>query len=222
MKSIKFFMVLLAISGTVNAETIYVSEKLKLDMRSGTSNKHKILKMLPSGSPLTVISQDRKTGYTKVRTRSGTQGFVLTRLTQRQPGAQQLLEQTSKELEQLKTENQRLNDAFLALQSDNKLNVSDKSTLMVERDQLSRELQELKQTAGYAIRLKQERNQLQERVVNIERENQKLKRETQALEDTSNQDWFLNGGIVAFFGIFFGLLIPKLSWQKRRSNWDSF
>mgnify|MGYP002525034135 CR=1 FL=1 len=222
MKSINILIFLLAISNIVNAETIYVTEQLKLNMRRGASNQHKILKILTSGTPLTLLSQNSATGYSKVRTSSGMQGFVLTRLTQKQPAARQLLEQVSQELEQLKTENQRLNDTLLSLQTNNDLNTSETSSIIIERDTLSRELRDLKQIAGHAIQLKQQGDQLRERVVKIERENQQLKRENQALEDTSNQDWFLNGGIIAFFGIFFGLLIPKLSWQRRRSNWDSF
>ncbi len=56
----------------------------------------------------------------------------------------------------------------------------------------------------------------------MERENQQLKREKQALEDSTNQDWFLYGGILAFTGIFLGLIIPKIRWQRKTSNWDTF
>lgn len=222
MKSIKTFIFLLIASSSVCAETVYVTEKLKMAMRSGTSTRHKILKMLPSGSALTIVSKNPETGYSQVRTSAGLQGYVLTHLTQKKPPARKLLDQVNTEMEQLKAENKQLSESLLALQDNSNLNVTDKSQLIIERDQINRELQELKQTAGNAIQLKQQRDQLQERVVNIERENQQLKRENQALDDTSNQDWFLNGGIVAFFGIFFGLLIPKLSWHRRRGGWDSF
>ena len=72
------------------------------------------------------------------------------------------------------------------------------------------------------MQLKQQRDQLQERVVNVERELQQIKRENQALQDTTNQDWFLYGGILSFIGIFLGLLLPKISWHRKTSNWDTF
>ena len=83
-------------------------------------------------------------------------------------------------------------------------------------------MENLKQTATNAIQLKQQRDQLQERVVNNERELQQIKREKQALEDSTKQDWFLYGGMLSFIGIFLGLLLPKLSWKRKTSNWDTF
>jgi SH3 domain protein len=222
MKLFKILILLLVINTPVYAETIYVTEKLKLDMRRGPSIRHKIVKMLPSGTPLTVLERNPAPGYALVRTDKGVEGYILSRFTQRTPAARQLMEQVKQELEQSKIEIKRLNEGLLAQQADNNLNSSDNNALTEERNKLTRELQELKKTASSAIQLKQERDQLQERVVNIERKNQQLEREKQTLEDTSNQDWFLNGGIIAFFGIFFGLIIPKLSWQRRRGGWDSF
>ena len=58
--------------------------------------------------------------------------------------------------------------------------------------------------------------------MNVERELQQIKREKQALEDSTKQDWFLYGGMLSFIGIFLGLLLPKLSWQRKTSNWDTF
>ena len=84
------------------------------------------------------------------------------------------------------------------------------------------ELAELQQTAANAIQLKQQRDQLQERVVSVERELQQLKRENQALTDSSNQDWFLYGGALSLFGVLLGFILPKLSWRRRSSGWDTF
>ena len=219
-KSIIFLLIF--ISAAVHAETVYVTDQLKLDLRGGMSTRYRILKMLPSGTPLTVISKDSKTGYTKVRLSNGLEGYLLTRYTLDKPIARWHLDKANKELEQLKTENEQLNHELSTVKKDYSQDIDDKSTLSTERDDLSRELNNLKQTAANAIQLKQQRDQLQERVVNIERENQQLKRENQRLEDSSNQDWFLNGGIVAFLGIIFGLLIPKISWHRRTSSWDTF
>ncbi|WP_239649780.1 hypothetical protein [Methylocucumis oryzae] len=71
--------------------------------------------------------------------------------------------------------------------------------MAIERDNLSLELGELKKASSNVIELKNERDELQERVVNSERELEQLRRENQALKDTSNQDWFLYGGILSIF-----------------------
>ena len=90
-----------------------------------------------------------------------------------------------------------------------------------ERDQLKQELGELKKTAASSIQIKNERDELQERFVNVERDLQQFKLENQALKDTASQDWFLYGGILALAGVILGFILPKLSW-RRRSSWDSY
>ena len=71
--------------------------------------------------------------------------------------------------------------------------------------------------------MKQQRDQLQELVISNERELQQLKRENQALADSSNQNWFLYGGGLSLFGVLLGFILPKLSWRRRSSGWgDSF
>jgi SH3 domain protein len=69
--------------------------------------------------------------------------------------------------------------------------------------------------------LKNERDQLQERVVNVERDLEQFKLENQSLKDSTKQDWFLYGGLLALFGVILGFVLPKLSW-RRKSSWDSF
>ena len=67
------------------------------------------------------------------------------------------------------------------------------------------------------MQLKNERDELQERVVNAERELQQLKLENQSLKDSSNQDWFLYGGILSFLSVLLGFILPKLGWRRKNS-----
>ena len=185
---------------------------LKFPLRSGESERSKIVKMLLNGQLLTVLQDDPELGYSYVQTSNGAEGFILTRFLSAEPSARSQLEAVNKKLELLQEENKQLKSAHSANQDIGK-----------ERDKLSTELSELQQTAANAIQLKQQRDQLQERVVGIERELQQLKRENQALADSTNQDWFLYGGGLSLFGVLLGFILPKLSWRRRSSGWgDSF
>jgi SH3 domain protein len=95
------------------------------------------------------------------------------------------------------------------------------SSLTKEKEQLNRELSDLKKTAANAVQIKNERDGLQERVVNVERDLQQRKLENQALTDSANPDWFLYGGGLALAGVLLGFIIPKISWG-RRNTWGSF
>ncbi len=94
-------------------------------------------------------------------------------------------------------------------------------SLTKDKEQLNRELSDLKKTAANAVQIKDERDDLKVRVVNVERDLQQLKRENQTLKDSANQDWFLYGGGLALAGVLLGFIIPKISWG-RRNTWGSF
>jgi len=219
-----FYLILTVLScNTVFAETVYVSDSMKFTLRSGESSSHKIIKMLPSGTKLTLLEKNKVTGYSKVKTSSGAVGYLPTRFTQDKPISSWYLKKANQQLELLQSENDQIKTTLADLQQNNSSAVSSNTELTKERDQLSTDLNDLRQTASNAIQLKRQRNELQERVVNVERELQQLKRAKQALEDSTSQDWFLYGGILSFLGIFFGLLIPKISWQRKsHGNWDTF
>lgn len=214
--------ILLSVAGVCEAATMYVTDDLEIDMRSGESNRHKILKMIPSGAALSVLSENPETGYTLVRTPSGQEGWVLSRYLSPQPAARLLLDKANGDLQAIKEENKQFRRELDALKGTHSETASENQILAQERDQLSRELRDLRETSANALQIKAQRDQLQERVVIVERELHQVKREKQTLEDSTNQDWFLYGGILAFIGIFLGLVIPRISW-RRKSRWgDTF
>lgn len=210
-KAIASFLVLLATSSLAQARTGYVTDSIDIPLRSGESERSRIVKMLPNGMALTLLGDNTENGYTYVQAANGAEGYILTRYISGEPISRTQLEAASKKLEALQEENKALKTAQA-----NGLEISG------ERDRLNAELNELKQTAANAIQLKQQRDQLQERVITVERELQQLKRENQALTDNTNQDWFLYGGGLSLFGVLLGFILPKLSWRRRSSGWDTF
>jgi len=215
--------ILLFSSHIAFAKSVYVTDNTEFTLRSGESTSHKIIKMLTSGTRLTLLGENKETGYSQVQTDSGTIGFIPTRFTLDKPISSWYLDKANKKLAILQTENEQFKTTLQELKQNNSGALSSNAELTKERDQLSADLSDLRQTAANAIQLKQQNVELQERVVHVERELQQIKREKQALEDSTSQDWFLYGGILSFLGIFFGLLIPKISWQRKHSsNWDTF
>jgi len=215
--------ILLFSSHTALAKSVYVTDYHSFTLRSGESSSHKIIKMLKSGTRLTLLSENKGSGYSQVQTSAGVTGYIPTRFTLNKPISRWYLEKANKQLKVLQAENEQFKTTLKDLKQNNSGALSSNAELTKERDQLSTDLNDLRQTASNAIQLKRQNVELQERVVHVERELQQIKRAKQALEDSTSQDWFLYGGILSFLGIFFGLLIPKISWQRKHSsNWDTF
>jgi len=221
-KILTAFFTLLCISTAVDAKTVYVTDTMKYTLRSSESNRSKILKMLPSGTALTIVSENSGTGYSKVRTGTGTEGFILTRHVLNKPISKWYLNKANKKIQTLQHNFDLAKQELNQLKGNNNQALSSNDSLTKERDTLSTELNELRRTAANAVQLKHQRDQLQERVISVERELQQVKRENQTLEDSTNQDWFLYGGVLSLFGVILGFILPKLSWRRKTSIWDTF
>lgn len=223
MKTIIFrsFIILIVTFASAQAETVYVTDNLNLSLRNEENMRSKVLKVLPVGTPLTVIKENKKTGFTRVRLSNGIEGYIQTRLITKELPTRNQSETNSKILESLQAENSALKTELATVKNAMTPGTTLEQSLATERDQLSRELGQLKKTAAGAIQIKNERDQLQERVVTVEQDLQQVKLENQALKETTNQDWFLYGGALALIGVLLGFILPKLSW-RRKSSWDSY
>jgi SH3 domain protein len=211
----------LALAGNVLAETRYVSDKLEITMRSGKGNSYSITRMLGSGTQVEVLEIDKSKGYSRVRTRSGKEGWVLSRYLMRSQAARDRLATAEKKLAELELGNRKLETAMMAL-SDEK-NMLNKKLGSLEGDsrKVSQELTEIKRTASSALAIDSENKELKGRVVSLERELQTVQQENEGLKDRTARDWFMVGAAVVLLGIIVGLIIPRIRWRKK-SNWDTF
>ncbi len=213
---------LLSFSSVIHAKTVYVTDSMKYTLRSSESNRSKILKMIPSGTALTVISENNNTHYSKVRTSSGVEGYILTRHTLKNPISRWYLNKANIKLETLQQESELIKQELAELKGNNNETLSSNQSLSQERDQLSTELNDLRQTAANAVQLKHDRDQSRKKIISLSNELKEVSHENQMLKDSANQDWFLYGGILSLFGVILGFILPKLSWRRKTSNWDTF
>jgi SH3 domain protein len=221
-KILSSFFILMLTFGSAQATTVYVTDSLDLAFRSEENTRGKIIKLLHPGTPLAVISQNNETGFIHARLDNGTEGYILARYTMKEPSSHFQLDTSNKKLTLLEKENTTLKAELDSLKTSLTPGTSLEQSLATERDHLARELSELKQTASSAVALRNQRDELQERVVNVERELEQLKLENKALGDSSRQDWFLYGGMLSLIGVILGFILPKLGWRRRSSSWDTY
>ncbi len=221
-KILNAFFILLVTLSSAQADTVYVTDNLNLSLRSEENNTSKVIKLLATGTPLTILEENKSTGFVRVRLHDGTEGYMPVRNTMKEPPSRSQLDVATKNLTAMQSENATLKAELNTIKESITPGSTLEQSLARERDLLSRELSELKKTAASTVELKSQRDELQERVVNVERELQQFKLENQALQDTANQDWFLYGGILALIGVILGFILPKLSWRRSRSSWDSY
>ncbi|MCI0653708.1 MAG: TIGR04211 family SH3 domain-containing protein [Methylococcaceae bacterium] len=222
MKIIFAGWLVLAAFGVQAAKTVYVTDELEILLRSGQGSQYRIVSSLESGTPLTVLKNDRGDGWTHVKTEDKKTGWVLTRFLTESPTARAQLETAARNLDSVRQENQQIKEELSALKGNNQNTATENDALLKEKNRLIQEVTAIRQASSEAVQIMEERDQLQERVINLERDLQNVKRENQTLSDSTAQDWFLIGAGVLLGGILLGLILPKLSWRRKSRSWDSF
>jgi SH3 domain protein len=211
----------LMLAGNAVAETRYVSDTLEITMRSGKGTNFGITRMLRSGTPVEVLEVDKKTGYTQVRTKSGKEGWVLSRFLMSGQAARDRLATAEKNLAELELENRKLTTTMAALTEEKSGLESNLQELEGQSRGVSQELSEIKRTASSALAIDSENKDLKGRMVSLERQLQTIQQENETLKDRTARDWFMVGAAVVLLGIIVGLIIPKIRFRKK-SSWDTF
>lgn len=193
------FGVALAISHALPAEPVapQVMVDHEISMQSGPGKRARITRKIESGTRLTVLNQSASGHYTRVQLETGVDGWVL-----------------SSDLTAIRAPEQISAPSQVQLPAS-----AEELRGMVA--QLQTELNTVRQASVSALAVQGERDQLQETVIRLKRENETLTRDNSALEDEQGQSWFLVGAGVALGGIFIGLFLPQLN-LRRRNNWNTF
>ena len=205
---------------TSSAETTrYVSDQLEITMRDGQGVKYGVKSVLISGDRLDLIEVD-SSGYSKVRTMEGVEGWVLTRYLMNAPSVRNLVADSDQkvanlELELAETKEELQNLSIKVTTSD-----SENMTLKETSQRLKKELDSLKMTASGSIALNNENIQLKEQIQQNDHRTQKLILENTAIKNSDGQSWFLIGVAVLLGGIILGLILPRLRF-RRKNSWGN-
>ncbi len=215
------FVVPLLLVDPAFAETRFVTDQVKITLRSGESTEHKVMQMLPSGLPLEVLSSNEETGYSYVRTEEGDTGYVLSRLLIGLPSARQRLAAAEQRLAELQQEPEKLASKLVALQTQYDGLKATYETAESDNRNLKAQLEEIRSAATNAVSIADERNMLRKRVAALNGEVGELKLDNQDLRNQSERKWFMMGAGAIIVGILLGLILPRLRFRRRRDTWGS-
>jgi SH3 domain protein len=203
----------------VAAQTRWLSDQLPLDLRSGNSNRYRVIKMLEPGTKVSVLKVDRKAGFTQIRTEDGTRGWVNNTYLMEEPsGREQLLEAQAR-VEQLTSENETLNAQLADLQSQVLQLSQQLETAIAASSEARAELTHISEISADAISLDRNNKKLMESNQLLQHEIDVLKGENARLEDASNREWFINGVFAVGFGALLALVIPRITPKRKRDEW---
>lgn len=197
----------------------WVTDQLEVDMRRGQSNRHAIVRMVPSGTAVELLEEDAASGFSRIRTPSGTEGWVLSRYLQRQPTARLQLPELESRLAALTEKGTDWRSELDKLQVERNDLQRQVRDLDVARSGLQRDLVAVRDAAANTLRIQQENASLASRLAASEQRIAELETANRELSGQSSRNWFMAGGGVLGVGIVLGLVLPRIRW-KRRSSWN--
>lgn len=202
-----------AVAGEAVAATRYVSDQLRITLRSGAGTQYKILDTLTTGDRVEVLETQGE-DWARVRTSDGEVGWVLAQYLMDQPAARDQLARARSQLEAARGDQGELQSTLEQTQGELEQARERIQALEAEKEQLSQRLSR----AEEGLEQYEEVQQLKKQVVDLQRTIQELQAEKERLADRTRHDWFMVGGGVMLTGILLGIIVTRIRWRKR-STW---
>ena len=204
------------------SETRYVSDELSIPMRTGASNKHRIVYFPKSGTPLTVKETSEDGNYVHVTSPGGKEGWVESQYLMKQASARDRIVTVTNNLEKSRAQVKELKQKVRELESQNK--ELDAQVNQTQREIKSQEssMEKLKRISANPVALANKNKTLEQQLSQLTASNKLLTEENEQLAGESTKDWFILGAAVSLGSLLFGLLITRINWKRKRHSWGDF
>ena len=206
-------------AGVAAAESVWVSDQFEIMLRTGPSTSNAIERVLRSGTQLESLETDAESGYSRVQTAGGTEGWVLTRYLMGEPSAREQLQRLGGQLSSATERGSSMTAQLNAIEGEQKNATRRIRELESERDRLQAELAEIKRTAANVLSIDTQNKNLRQQLTDSEMMVSVLEDENESLGSQRTRYWFVTGALVLFGGMILGLILPRMKFQ-RRSRYD--
>ena len=200
------------------AETAYVTDSLRITLRTGPSVDNKIIGILESGAVVEVLNTQGDWSFIRLsqEEEGEKEGWVLSRyLISREPWVMQA--------ETLREENTRLRERMAILESRLGEAIRKEQALSEQGEQKAKDLEAIKSeyealkegAEGY-LQLQAVHKATQSELERARKEIQRLQKEVEGLQSSQMNRWFATGALVLLCGLLIGLMIGRQ--QRRRRS----
>jgi SH3 domain protein len=184
------------------AETRYVTDLLKLPLRTGASTEYKILALVESGQQLEVVEPGDN--WSRVRLANGKEGYVLNRYLVGQPTSAVRLEQLQGKYTALRQQATALIEENNRFKEENKTFKSSVDSNEKALSKLEADYKELKAGAAEFLSLKKKYQEVSTKLAEQTKRANTLDKELSGLEMNQYIKWFLAGSGVLLVGFIIG------------------
>lgn len=200
--------------GLSYAQNLYVSDEIKITMRTGPGNDYKVIAVLSTGTALELIEE--KEDWLHVRSDPSKEGWILKRFTSDETPKKIQIEQLQKKIDNLSNRLQELTEQASEM---GKENINLKQTLASSQSELNRlraDYSSLAADSKDVLDLKRKYEESAANVIEFISVTDQLRQENADLRSTSNVRWFLIGAGVVASSLSAGFILGKTRRGRRR------
>jgi SH3 domain protein len=202
------------------SESMYIDDTLLVPIRSGESTSYRIVhKGISSGTKVEVLEQSKETGYSKIMTPGGIEGYLPTRYLTAEPIAKIKLEQANKTLGNLKQEYEKLQKTFIELKSEHQSLSKNYTETEQSLDKNVQELSHIRSVSENALTLDQRNRELREENEQLRNKLELLQTDNSRLKEKAESNMMFAGGGLVLLGVILALLIPMIKPSKKNDSW---
>jgi len=193
------------------AETVYVSDMLKLTLRTGPSTENKILAVIESGQQLELLEPGNE--WSRVQLPNGKEGWVLSRYLTPDETSNFRLERLQAQHKNLTVQAAELLEENKALKAENEKLRAEFETNEKEMVKARTDYETLKAEAAEFLTLKSRHATAVSKLAEQTARAQELEKQLTQLEMSTYIKWFLAGSGVLIIGFLIGFSTKR---QRRR------
>lgn len=204
--------ILVLASATAVGATRYVTDELRISVRTGTGDQYRIIEVIDSGTRVETL--DSSGEWAKVRTPEGNVGWVRAQYLVEQPVAADRLRSVRAELEAARERIGELESVLAEARAETAEQRERVAALTSEKEELEGRLAR----ASEGLELYQQNQRLSQYAKNLNARIAELEKETRRLADRSRREWFVIGAAVLLGGMLFGIIVTRIPWRGRRDR----
>ena len=214
MKKVTFIGICLFLFCSISqAETLYISDFLRITMRTGPGIDHKIIEMIKSGQSVTVLEQGPE--WTKILLPTGKEGWVLNRFLTPKPPSGLLLKKLEEKHAELSLQITTLIDENKRLRNENQRLDAELKTSSRNLKKVTDSYQKLKSGSAEYLDVKSRYEMMVVQLDQQKKRAQDIEKELESIRFHKNIRWFLSGAVVLIIGFLIGFSSRR---QRRRSS----
>ncbi len=203
----------------LQAKTVYIDDTLYAPVRSGEGTQFRILHNgLRSGTPVELLER-AESGYSRIRTPDGIEGWIVSRYLSEQPIARDRLASVQQQLERTRSELAGVRETLEQTQAERDQLAAVENRLEDRSEALAEELREIKAISANAIEIKERNQELLEVNQRLRNDVEVLTAEKERLEAKKESDFMLLGAGLVLLGVILALVVPMLKPTRKHDTW---